>query len=128
MNLGFRPYQPEDLYRCTELSVSAWPVVNRLAKGDNARNFMRAYVLISLAQSDYTEVCCDGKQVVGLLFGATGDTPPSPEKKREGRKVLWAFVRGKYGRMKHHLRFLLGFVYSMIKFEFFCSRFDSEVT
>jgi GNAT superfamily N-acetyltransferase len=29
--------------------------------------------------------------------------------------------------MKNHLRFLLGFVFSMINFEFLCSQFDSEV-
>ena len=128
MNTVFHPYRPQDLNRCTELSVSAWPIVNRLARSKNAHEFMRVYVLLGLAQSDYAEVCCQGEKVVGLLFGATGDTPLCPEQKRESRNLLWAFVRGRYGRMKHHLRFLFGFVYSALKFEFLCSRFDSEVT
>jgi len=127
MNLTFRPYKQADLSRCTELSVSAWPIVTRLTKKDDVSLFMRAFVTLSLTLSDYTEVCCDGKQVIGLLFGATGNIPLSPEKKRERRTVLWAFIRGRYGRMKHHFRFLVGVVLSMVKFEFLCSRFDSEV-
>ena len=128
MTLTFCPYKQDDLSWYAELSASAWPIVTRLTKKGDLTSFIRAYVTLSLVASDYTEVCCDGDKVIGLLFGATGNTPPSPEKRQESRKVLWAFIGGKYGRIKHHLRFLVGFVLSAVKFEYLCSRFDSEVT
>jgi len=127
MDITFRTYTKDDLIRCAELSVDAWPIVSLIAEKENVITFMQAYVELSLTLSNYTEICCDKEKVAGFLLGSTGKTRISKKEKQENRKLLWRFITGKYGRIKRRFRFLFAFILSMIKVELLCSRFDGEV-
>jgi ribosomal protein S18 acetylase RimI-like enzyme len=127
MDMNFRPYVEDDLLRCAELSVNAWPVVLMITDKENAYLFMQSYTEFSLLLSDYTEVCCDNRKVVGFLFGLLGKKKLSKEEKKKKGKLLWHFITGKYGRIKKSFRFLCAFILSEIKVKILCSRFDGEV-
>jgi len=48
MDITFRTYTKDDLIRCAELSVDAWPIVSLIAEKENVITFMQAYVELSL--------------------------------------------------------------------------------
>lgn len=50
---------------------------------ENAYLFMQSYIEFSLLLSDYTEVCCDNRKVVGFLFGLLGKKKLSKEEKKK---------------------------------------------
>jgi GNAT superfamily N-acetyltransferase len=126
MNFEFRPFIETDLVRCAQLSVDAWPISQVIAPQDTD-SLMKAYVRISLILSDYSEICYYNNEVLGFLFGMTSMRYPDFNKRLDLWKLLWGFITGKYGRIKRRFRFLLAFLTTMIKVEFLCSKFDSEI-
>ena len=125
MDIYYRPYVNDDLDHCAALAADAWPIATVIS--ENTHSLMKAYVKLSLLLSDYSEVCCVNDKVVGLLFGHTDKTLPSLKESFELKKLSWGFITGKYGKSKHRLRFLVSFIQTLLKVEFYCRKFDSEV-
>lgn len=125
MDIHYRPYGDSDLDRCAELAADAWPIASVVA--EDTHSLMKAYVKSSLLFSDYTEVCCMGGEVVGLLFGLTHKKLPSFKTHLELNKLFWAFVAGRYGPSKRRFRLLASFALTLLKVELICRRLDSEV-
>lgn len=125
MDIHYRPYINDDLEQCTALAIEAWPVAAFFGK--YTHSIMKAYVEISLSFSDYSEVCCVNSKVAGLLFGMTEKTLPSLKESFGVNKMFWEFILGKYGKPKRRLRFLLSFIQTLFKVEFYCRKLDSEV-
>jgi len=125
MDIHYRPYVDSDLDRCAELAVDAWPIVSAVA--EDTHSLMKAYVKSSLLFSDYTELCCVGDEVVGLLFGLTHKKLPPFKTRLELNRLFWGFVAGRYGPSKRRFRLLATFALTLLKVEVICRRLDCEV-
>jgi len=88
---------------------------------------MKAYVKFSLLFSDHTEMCCANGKVIGFLLGLTHKRLPDLKARFEIGRLFWGFVAGKYGLSERRLRFFASFVLTLLKVEWLCLRFDSEV-
>jgi ribosomal protein S18 acetylase RimI-like enzyme len=125
MDIHYRPYVDSDLDRCAALAVEAWPIASVIS--ENTHSLMRVYVKSSLLFSDYTDMCCADDKVIGFLFGLTHKKLPGLKARFELNRLFWEFVAGKYGPSERRFRFLTSFVLTLLKVEWLCFRFDSEV-
>ena len=125
MDIRYRPYADADLDRCAALAAEAWPIASVLSV--NTHLLMQAYVRSSLLFSDYTEMCCADNKVIGFLFGLTHKKLPGLKARFELNRLFCEFVAGKYGPSERRFRFLASFVLTLLKVEWLCRRFDSEV-
>ena len=125
MDLHYRPYGHGDLDRCAALAADAWPIASAIS--EDTHSLMNAYVKSSLLLSDYTEVCCTGGEVIGFLFGLPHKKLPGLKERLELNRLFWGLIVGKYGPCKRRIRFLVSFVLTLLKVEWLCLRFDSEV-
>ena len=125
MDITYRPYVDDDLDRCAVLAADAWPIAAVIA--EDTHSLMKGFVKLSLLWSDYTELCCINNKVVGFLFGLTQKKLPSFRQSLEMNKMSWQFFTGKYGKPRHRLRFLMSFTQTLVKVEFYCRTFDSEI-
>ena len=127
MEIQYRQFRESDLDCCVALAVDAWPIASVITEGQSTQPLMRAYVKLSLLLSDYSQICCTNDKVIGFLFGLTHKKLPGLRKRLELNKMCWEFIVGKYGKSKHHFRFLVNFAQTLLKVEFYCFKLDSEV-
>lgn len=108
-NLSFRPFHPDDLHTCAELSADAWPVVSALVPGQDTVKLMHAYVELGRLPATRLEVACISGKVIGLLFGRVNVEYGTTRKLAallSGFKIGARAILGKYGRLSKPLIFL----------------------
>ncbi len=127
MGLEFRPFEETDFGRCAEISAAVWPVVLSAVDETSAAAFMRGYIELCDALSDYAEVCCENKSIAGFLFGCSGSSASDKSLRRRIRSVGWNYITGKYGGSRRRIRLIFSNIYSFIKSALLCSRFEGEV-
>lgn len=125
--LVYRPYKTEDLDRCTEIAVDAWPIASIIEENGQSHSVMKAYVELSMLLSDYKDVCCYQDTVVGFIFCSKHKQLPTLKDRLSYNRLLWGFITGRYGKIKRRARFLFNLILTMIKVELLCRRFDCEV-
>jgi GNAT superfamily N-acetyltransferase len=127
-SLTYRRYEKGDLEAITELTKQAWPVVYKFAEGENATLLAKSYVLSNLNSANYTHVCVDGDKIVGFLIAnmkhCKGD-PPDPS--GSNRKLIFDYLRGKYGRFRKRFHMLFAQIAAFYRTESICKKFDAEI-
>ncbi|MFP4662163.1 MAG: GNAT family N-acetyltransferase [Halanaerobiales bacterium] len=148
MEYNFRPYETKDLDDCIKIAVEAWPILSVVAQ-DSLDSLMEFYLKMSLAFSNYTEVCYYKGKVIGFLFASIEVNTLGLDSSTVGRKeirkdiniikdeekkkqisvvrLFWGFISGKYGNIKMKYRFLFTCILTMMKVEVICRDFDSEI-
>jgi len=123
----YRPYKTEDLDRCARIADQAWPLDQSIVSASDKPLIMKAYVELSYHMSDYSEVCCNDNGAVGFIFCTTVRRRASISQRKALHKLLKAFLAGHYGRINRPFTFLLSFIMNLLKVEFLCRKFTSEV-
>ena len=126
MNINFREYKDIDLVKCADMALEAWPIAKILVNKNDINKIMIAYIKLSLLLSDYTEICYMNGIVLGFLFGTT-NISINIKKQIQLYRLFWQFIRGKYGKIKHPLLFAKNFLFTSIKVNHYCKKFDSEI-
>lgn len=125
--LTYRRYDKSDLEALTELTKQAWPVVYKFADDKNATLLSKSYVLSNLCSANYAEICCVGDTIVGFLLANIKKCNGEKLENSGNRKLVFDYLRGKYGRFRKRFRMLFAQVLAIAKTERICKKFDAEI-
>ena len=67
--MRFRRFHHNDLPRCSEISIGAWPEIATFAKKEEMSRTMRSYIDFCQVSATWKETACVSDQIVGFLFG-----------------------------------------------------------
>jgi ribosomal protein S18 acetylase RimI-like enzyme len=129
-DVTFRKYESDDLRRCAELAVQAWPMRGRSGPELSEPSGFEAWIGSTGKSSSWTEVAVVSGDVVGFLFGSVDKLKPKGRALEQLGDMFWMFgefFSGNRHRWRISIRTALSFLFSQFLLEVNRPEADADI-